>query len=177
MPAEVLKLDDFPRPNRVFKIPLRTEVSKYIQEKMGWPKEFCDHYGDKFWYFYQAKGWTVGKSPMKDWKAAFNSQWQNIRDAEDNKLLSKYLAEEKKSTDPIEYLNDCLEKHKRKEFKPSRAECVAMYDWLKGSGRMKLEKEIWDRIVEECGNSREYGKCLAVRALFDNYITNDKRFK
>jgi hypothetical protein len=52
-----------------------------------------------------------------------------------------------------------------------------MYDWLKGSGRMKLEKEVWDRIVEECGNSREYGKCLAVRALFDNYITNDKRFK
>lgn len=32
--------------------------------------------GQKFWDFYESKGWVIGKSPMKDWKRAV-STWKS----------------------------------------------------------------------------------------------------
>lgn len=177
MAATVLELDDFQRPGRVFKIPLRSEVSKYIRDKMGWPEAFCDHYADKFWYFYQAKGWVVGKSPMKDWKAAFNSQWQNIKDPEDQKRLTKEQGEE--NTDPIKYLNKCLELHKEGKYKPTKDEVLGIYSYLKANKIITADtftKEQWDKMVEDSGNSKERGRMLAVRALFDKMISSKDIF-
>jgi len=33
--------------------------------------------GEQFWDHYQSKGWHVGKSPMKDWKAAVRT-WKRM---------------------------------------------------------------------------------------------------
>lgn len=179
MAAEVLSLDDFPRPGRVFKIPLRSEVSKYIHEKTGWPEKFCDHYADKFWYFYQAKGWVVGKSPMKDWKAAFNSQWKTIKDQEDNKLLTKLQSEESKESDPIKYLNKCLELHKQGKYKPSKEEVLGIYDYLKSTGKINkgtFTQAEWDKMVADAGNSKERGRMLAVKRLFDKLNAQNTYF-
>lgn len=30
----------------------------------------------RFWDFYEAKGWKIGKSPMKDWKACVRT-WES----------------------------------------------------------------------------------------------------
>ncbi len=52
------------KPSRVFVIPLADEVETYSKE-IGYPmngQAWCDSYAQK--------GWLVGKSKMKDWKAA-----------------------------------------------------------------------------------------------------------
>lgn len=48
----------------VFKRPTEEEVQAYIREKGYYfdAAQFCD--------FYESKGWKVGSSPMKDWRAA-----------------------------------------------------------------------------------------------------------
>lgn len=176
MAAPVLSLDDYPNHSRRMKIPLQSEVAKYMREKMGWPEAFCKEYADKFWYYYQAQGWKLSNgNAMKDWKAAFCSQWQTIKDKD---MQDKLAAMTKKEDvdNPVEYLNKCLEAHRRKEYKPTRDELVGIYDYLKATKRMILDKATWAKIVEDAGNSRERGKMLAVRALFDAMLVNDRRF-
>ncbi len=54
-----------------FKPPTAEEVSAYVAEKGHHfhPEQFVD--------FYQSKGWIVGKTKMKDWKAACRN-WERI---------------------------------------------------------------------------------------------------
>ena len=56
---------------RVFKKPSVEEVQAYCEERENNidPEEFVD--------FYESKGWVVGKSPMKDWKAAVRTWERN----------------------------------------------------------------------------------------------------
>lgn len=42
-------------------------LKAYFKEK-GQPNE-----AEKFWDFYESKGWKVGKNPMKAWKSAVNN--------------------------------------------------------------------------------------------------------
>lgn len=59
-------------PPKVFIPPTAAEVSKYGLEQ----NFYLD--GQKFIDYYEAKGWLVGKSPMKDWKAAVRN-WKHLR--------------------------------------------------------------------------------------------------
>ncbi len=58
---------------RAFRKPTRDEVATYCaaRRRLGKrpvdPDTFCDHY--------EAKGWVIGKSPMKDWQAAVRT-WE-----------------------------------------------------------------------------------------------------
>ena len=56
----------------VFKPPTEEEVASYIRE-MGYHFD-----ATSFVSFYQSKGWMVGKSKMKDWKAACKT-WESHR--------------------------------------------------------------------------------------------------
>ena len=58
-----------------FRKPTPEEVQAYCDERQNSisGSEFCD--------FYESKGWVVGKSPMKDWKAAVRT-WENKRKQE-----------------------------------------------------------------------------------------------
>lgn len=57
-----------------FKPPTLQEVTDYCQERGNKvdPQRFVD--------FYEAKGWRVGNTPMKDWKAAIRTWEQRDRD-------------------------------------------------------------------------------------------------
>jgi predicted transcriptional regulator len=55
---------------RVFKPPTVEEVSAYCAERKN------DVDPMRFVYFYQSKGWLVGKTKMQDWKAAVRT-WEN----------------------------------------------------------------------------------------------------
>lgn len=179
MAAEVLKLDDFPekRPNSRFTIPLRSSVENYIREKMKWPESFCQYYAEKFWNHYQSQGWVLANgNPMKDWKAAFNVNWQNPKFKEDQEALSKAIAADKKQVTPEERLNQILEEYRVGRYKPNRTEVVAIYDYLKVKGLMKLPKPIIEKIVEDAGNDKEWGKMLAVKEILKKYITNGEKF-
>lgn len=54
--------------------PTVDEIAAYAAEK-----DYKRVDADRFWNFYQSKGWKVGKSPMKDWKAAV-SNWEHNSD-------------------------------------------------------------------------------------------------
>lgn len=57
-----------------FRAPTMEEVKTYCLERRNGvdPVQFVNHY--------QAKGWKIGKSPMKDWKAAVRT-WEKHGDA------------------------------------------------------------------------------------------------
>ena len=50
------------------------EITLYCREK----NKYVD--AERFWNFYESKGWKVGKSPMKDWKAAISNWATNYSD-------------------------------------------------------------------------------------------------
>ena len=52
---------------RRFTPPTDIETVSYFQEKGSTAQE-----AEKFWYFYDAKNWMVGKNKMKKWKSAAN---------------------------------------------------------------------------------------------------------
>lgn len=54
---------------KAFKRPTVDEVAEYCKERGNGidAQQFCD--------FYEAKGWVVGKSPMRDWRAAVRT-WE-----------------------------------------------------------------------------------------------------
>ncbi len=68
---------------KVFKKPSVKEVQVYCEERENSidPEEFVD--------FYESKGWVVGKSPMKDWKAAVRTWERNGYGQRNNRQMVK----------------------------------------------------------------------------------------
>jgi hypothetical protein len=69
---------------KAFHPPTLAEVSAYCRERKNGidPQAFIDHY--------TAKGWVVGKSPMKDWQAAVRT-WEKNRAANPTASPLKFL--------------------------------------------------------------------------------------
>tara|TARA_R100001594_G_C4016125_1_gene258092 strand:- start:294 stop:926 length:633 start_codon:yes stop_codon:yes gene_type:complete len=59
--------------NKYFKKPSVEEVGNYCYERNKMGKNNVDP--EAFWDFYESKDWFVGKSKMKDWKAAVRN-WE-----------------------------------------------------------------------------------------------------
>lgn len=67
---EVLSIDNTKKePSKRFKKPTLSEIKAYCEERNN------DIDPENFFNFYESKGWVVGKSPMKDWKAAIRT-WE-----------------------------------------------------------------------------------------------------
>lgn len=147
-----------------FKIPLKTEIEKYMREKKGWPESFCIYYSEKFWANYQASGWKLSNgNAMKDWQAAFCSNWQNLKYKEDIEMLAQCQKKEApKMTGTterdIEFMQERL-----LQGNVTRELFVAWYDHLKSKGVLKLPKDIIDKIRVDCGNNNDFGKELYMR--------------
>lgn len=65
-----------------FKKPTPKEVEDYALSR-GFPldgEEFCD--------FYASKGWVVGKSPMKDWRAAVRTWERTWRKRKNSEVMA-----------------------------------------------------------------------------------------
>ena len=81
--------DKPPRAAR-FTPPTLAEVQAYVSERQSPvdPQGFLD--------FYAAKGWLVGKTPMKDWKAACRNaeSWERWEKQPDKNRLRSYDADE-----------------------------------------------------------------------------------
>jgi uncharacterized protein YdaU (DUF1376 family) len=63
-----------PKEKKRFSKPTQLEVCQYMIE-IGKGSESESH---KFFDFYESKGWAVGKSPMKNWKASVRNWTKNI---------------------------------------------------------------------------------------------------
>ena len=70
--TNVSNTDIQPATEKRFKVPTLDEVKAYCQERKNNidPERFID--------YYTAKGWKIGKQPMKDWKACVRT-WEKTR--------------------------------------------------------------------------------------------------
>ena len=70
--CEILKAIDTPKTRKKFVKPTVEDVRQYCMERRNTvdAQSFVD--------FYDSKGWVVGKTPMKDWKAAVRT-WERTR--------------------------------------------------------------------------------------------------
>lgn len=76
------------QPKKRFIKPTVQEVIDYCQER----KNNID--GQQFVDFYEAKGWKVGREPMKDWKAAVRT-WEKRHQAQPSYGPAKQLPEDR----------------------------------------------------------------------------------
>lgn len=172
--------------------PTIEEVIEYITEKKKkeeWPKKFCEYYGEKFWMYYKSVGWVIsGKAKMKDWKAAFCNQWQNLRFPEDLEMLNKYKPPkrfsnasapvyvgdvkvvEEKSNDTVGYMDEVLEDYIKHPAMIPRERLASCYDWLKEKKLIRISKEQKDAAIQ-IGDVNK-GKALIVQFVFDMMATN-----
>ncbi len=77
-------------PAKKFAKPSLEEVRAFMEEQgcSIWYSE-----GSKFWNFYESKGWLVGKSSMKDWKAAARGWISRSADVKKLKTIHELAAE------------------------------------------------------------------------------------
>ena len=66
--------------NEVKKKVASTQVRRFVKPTPSEVQAYCDERGngisgEAFCNFYESKGWLIGKSPMKDWKAAVRT-WE-----------------------------------------------------------------------------------------------------
>jgi hypothetical protein len=71
---------------------------RFVKPTVEEVKAYCEERGNgidpqTFFDYYEAKGWTVGKNPMKDWKACVRT-WENRRKEDTNTRPSYKKVEE-----------------------------------------------------------------------------------
>jgi hypothetical protein len=161
-----------------FKIPMQSEVARYMKEKKGWPETFCAYYAEKFWNFYTSNGWKVsGRAAMKNWQSAFCSNWQSIKFKEDVEMLNKCIANDNtissKDKQPS-VLNNWLTQHLKHWDKITDEMYAEMYDYMKPLKIIQLTDQ-QKKTAKAMGNIIA-GKAYCVKTIFDQMITYNVRF-
>ena len=82
-----LEIDNKPVRQKRFRKPTVEEIESYCRERNN------NVDANKFYDYYESKGWIIGKSPMKDWKAC-------VRTWERNNYGSSYISN--KSDNPFD---------------------------------------------------------------------------
>lgn len=165
-----------------FVSPTIEEIQAHMREKQQkWPEKFVEYYSEKFWSFYQSNGWKVsGKAAMKDWRAAFTSQWQRPKFKEDIEFLNECMKEQKpaivKSVNGHDRLNEVLLQYKTRFDSVTDERLIKIYDYLKERKMIVLSPEEKKYIVASYGNNVEKGKAACVKTMFTNMINNGKKF-
>jgi hypothetical protein len=177
MPAPVLKLEDY-LPKKM-KIPLQSEIAAFMESKKGWPKEFCQWYADKFWNHYQSQGWVLSNgNKMKDWKACFYNNWQDLRPDVIKKLNeSKNVDVSKLSKmEMVDFLDVTLSMY-AKGFRPDRASAEKMYQWLRGMNMMNLPPDAVQRARIAAGNRLDHVWMFELKEYLDLMVRHNYTFK
>ena len=86
-----------------FKKPTPEEVTQYAAEKYNWKMD-----GEKFWAYYESKGWMVGSSKMKNWQAAVLTWYKSAqsRDAVRKAVLPPKTTQIKTATELIQEIEN-----------------------------------------------------------------------
>lgn len=74
------KADKPPHTQKKFIKPSIEELTNFFKEKnfekkLNWSAQKIEEKAEKFFNFYESKGWMVGKNKMKSWEAAVCGQW------------------------------------------------------------------------------------------------------
>lgn len=162
-----------------FKIPLQTEVFLYIKEKKGWPEKFCTYYAEKFWNNYQASGWKLSNgNAVKDWKACFNSQWQNLKYKEDIEFLNSLIGKNgiiqsngtKAPVNDFERLDRFMSEYFKRPADAKFESFGAWYEFMKENKLLKVftRGEVF-QLREIYGQDNQKCRCAAVQMSLDAY--------
>lgn len=175
--------------NKIFKPPEIIEIEIYIKEKKEWPDEFIKYYADRFYNFYTSNGWKVsGRAAMKDWKAAFNSQWQTLKFKEDidalNKIKLKAKGETQKtnsnksaSMTDIEKLDDLLASYKKNSSSINFESLADWYEYLKTNKLMRVfTKDDVEMIKKSYGTDTKKCRAACVQMTLTGYVNSELRF-
>jgi hypothetical protein len=181
-----------------FVIPTIEQVVEFMDKNMkDWPREFCQHYGHKFWMSYQAKGWRIsGSAMMKDFHAAFWARWAHVPYPEEKKFLEKcmqsvthrILLDERRRksaglfaitegegpTKLDRYLESLDEIFNA--FKVGNASDIQLRqigEWLNRNNLPGVTPAQLDRIMAERGNDGEFGRILLARQFFANLLRKE----
>ena len=78
-------------------LPPVSRVKRFVKPSVEEIRSYCDEKGygidaEQFWNFYESKGWVVGKSPMKSWKAAIIT-WLKRNHATTTTIRKPYQSE------------------------------------------------------------------------------------
>jgi len=93
---EIIKKDNLVMPNLHFTIPSVSEIAKYCKERDN------SVIPNKFFDFYEAKGWKIGMNTMIDWKAAVRTWEKNdklVVPINENDKLCWYINEARQQED------------------------------------------------------------------------------
>lgn len=172
-----------------FKAPSIEEVAGHMQSKMGWPAEFCAYYAEKFWNHYQASGWKLSNgNSMKDWRAAFASNWKTIKFAEDLTFYNRCVAAAKASlfNQPVRNgsvgsewteLDRLLAQYAQR---PTSIPFEEFGKWYMLIAKNKLlinfSQEDIDEIKKIYEGDQAKCRCAAVVKTFDAYVMNGMNF-
>ena len=177
MTAVVKKIQD---KKAAFQIPTVEEIKAYMGERKDWPPKFIEYYAEKFWCHYQSNGWKVsGKAAMKDWRAAFVSQWQRPKFKEDIDFLNECLKHKPaiiKSMNGNEKLNSLLSQYKQNFESVPDETLIKAYDDMKEKGLIKLPKEDVNLLRASYVGNIEKGKAACVKMIFSKMINYGKTF-
>lgn len=70
--------------------PTSQEIAQFLTSEKNYDDFSAMGFADKFWNYYESKGWVVGKSPMKNWKAAIRTWEINKKNYETDRGTIKH---------------------------------------------------------------------------------------
>ena len=142
------KVDDKTSTKKRFVKPTIDQIAAYINEKNL-------HFdADGFYDYYESKGWLVGKSPMKDWKAACRTWEHNRKSIDKNKEVNEEIPDERK--DGWERSKEWMHK-----FIPRIADRISFTDFDTMRGTVYHNREVFSEILQEINNSDYEGDIVA----------------
>ena len=166
-----------------FTIPTVIDIVEFIASRnLGWPQSFIEYYAERFWNHYTAQGWVLSNGVrMKNWQAAFNSNWRELKYEDDRKKLAEMKVRQMdtrpitNSTDQTPaYIDTLLDDFK--DGKPDRQLMAGVYKWLWSNGYMQFTAKEVEGLVRDAGNERWYGRFLSVRLFFKKLIEQNITF-
>lgn len=123
-----------------FSKPTIQEIEAYIKEKNL-------HFdAEHFFDYYESKGWVVGKSPMKDWKAACRTWEQNRK-----KQSVEELPTEEIPADDVDHWQTC--QLWMKNYAPRIAEKVTYKDFAKMRAMVMFNSYVFATILKAIDRS------------------------
>lgn len=114
------------------KIPSIEDVFDYCKEK------HINVDAERFWYFYDSKGWKIGNQPMKNWKSALHTFKNNNSSSSNNVKIStpKYI----QNKEVEEKYKDKSNEQIKEEWKQMQEKTKLKEDIKKQQEKMKNEK-------------------------------------